>query len=100
MAIRRSVVLTCDGPCGTVISDTRVPEGWAYVNVMPAHNTPGRKTPYKRAALCPECTKALYNSLGRLGYSFADVNVSVEGGQGGQGEGAQKPSSTTEPSGD
>lgn len=74
MAIKRSVVVTCDGPCGTVINDNRVPEGWAYVQVIQTHNTPGRRTPYKRAALCLKCTEALYNSLGRLGYSFVDIN--------------------------
>lgn len=82
MGIKRSVVLTCDGPCGTVITGSVVPEDWAKVAINKVRDDPKVANRPSTMALCPSCTSRLYIILTREGYGFVEpqpkevVNVS------------------------
>jgi hypothetical protein len=59
MAIQRSVNVSCDGPCGTLIKDSdKIPLGWIKVSFdMWESLKPGEKpTLGVRLYLCPKCT--------------------------------------------
>jgi hypothetical protein len=78
MAIKRSVVITCDGPCGTVVNSDVVPRGWQYMKFHEVHVPPGIKPHYHVAALCEKCTKTARMLLGTNGFAFSEVNAPQE----------------------
>lgn len=67
MSIKKWVRITCDGPCGTVLEDNHVPEGWQLLQLT---NNNAQKWTH-RAHLCPKCTTRFLTMMGREGYGLA-----------------------------
>ena len=59
MSIKRQVTITCDGPCGTALSQATIPGDWQYLRLHSPHLEKKNDALYVNqvAHLCPKCSK-------------------------------------------
>lgn len=65
----QAVSLACDGPCGTVITDSeKAPVGWSKIMITVYEQLMQGQKPTKKAVfswLCPKCTEKAEQALER-----------------------------------
>jgi hypothetical protein len=74
MAIRRHLVITCDGPCGTTYESDKsivAPKDWVKIAVV-GHDANGSRETH-RAYLCSACTARLFTLMSTKGFCLANV---------------------------
>jgi hypothetical protein len=65
MSIKRQVTITCDGVCGTAISQATIPGDWQYLRLHSPHLEKKNDEVYVNqvAHLCPKCWKLVRYTL-------------------------------------
>lgn len=72
MAVKRIVTITCNGPCGTVLSGNQIPEDWNYLKFEGIRTKSGEAPPRRSmAALCPACTLIAHERLKQFAFTPA-----------------------------
>lgn len=69
MSIKRSVTITCDGPCGTAVTQSNVPLDWQYLTLNSPNENAEDAIKYV-AHLCPECAERVRSFLQRQHFAL------------------------------